>query len=397
MPHSIVSVSSVGIARPSTSSFRTSSIASTRPSPRIATGERKNRRRIARGFPAGSRSAYSRRWSTLRRTVGGAASSSAALAGSSSRSRRSTSTSAPASSPSSPDLDRRPRGLHRPTTTHDEDLADACGVDRVDRGVGRVCRRELLRREGEHPGDVEGDVAVPDHDGPLVREVELEPLEVGVAVVPGDECRRRPRAGELLAGDAELPVGLRAHRVDDRVVALGELVVRHVAAELDVPEEAEPVVARDLLERARDGLDVRVVGCNTQPYEAPRRRKPVDQVDRDLRLFAREERAGRIEARGAGADDGDATRSWHGADPREEVSDRSRTADGQCEQPLPQPPTAVPSGSSSPSSTWNEWPQPQEETAFGLSILNPDSCNPVQDSRSWRPGGTARCRDRRRS
>ena len=36
-------------------------------------------------------------------------------------------------------------------------------------------------------------------------------------------------------------------------------------------------------------------------------------------------------------------------------------------------PPAVPSGSSSPSSTWKEWPQPHEETAFGLSILKPDS------------------------
>ena len=45
----------------------------------------------------------------------------------------------------------------------------------------------------------------------------------------------------------------------------------------------------------------------------------------------------------------------------------------QCEQPAPQPPTSVPSGSSSPSSTWKEWPQPHEETAFGLSILKPAS------------------------
>ena len=33
----------------------------------------------------------------------------------------------------------------------------------------------------------------------------------------------------------------------------------------------------------------------------------------------------------------------------------------------------MPSGSSSPSSTWKEWPQPHDETAFGLSILKPDS------------------------
>ncbi len=57
--------------------------------------------------------------------------------------------------------------------------------------------------------------------------------------------------------------------------------------------------------------------------------------------------------------------------PRERVSGMRRQV--QWLQPLPQPPAWVPSGSSSPSSTWKEWPQPQDETAFGLSILNPDS------------------------
>ena len=42
---------------------------------------------------------------------------------------------------------------------------------------------------------------------------------------------------------------------------------------------------------------------------------------------------------------------------------------GQAEQPEPQPPTAP--SASAPSSTWKEWPQPQEELAFGLLIANP--------------------------
>ena len=71
------------------------------------------------------------------------------------------------------------------------------------------------------------------------REVELEVLVVGVAVVPGDELGRGPRAGQVLARDAEPPVGLRADRVDDGVVEPRELVVRDVAADLDVAEEAE--------------------------------------------------------------------------------------------------------------------------------------------------------------
>jgi len=42
----------------------------------------------------------------------------------------------------------------------------------------------------------------------------------------------------------------------------------------------------------------------------------------------------------------------------------------QALQPDPQPPIWLGSVSSA---TWKEWPQPQDETAFGLSILNPDS------------------------
>ena len=33
-----------------------------------------------------------------------------------------------------------------------------------------------------------------------------------------------------------------------------------------------------------------------------------------------------------------------------------------------------------PSSTVNEWPQPHDAWAFGLSILNPDSSRPVRKS-----------------
>src|SRR5919204_1917880 len=60
----------------------------------------------------------------------------------------------------------------------------------------------------------------------------------------------------------------------------------------------------------------------------------------------------------------------------------------QALQPEPQPPIPVPSGSSSPSSTWNEWPQPHDDETFGLSILNPDSLIVFRKSISapWRYG-----------
>ena len=177
--------------------------------------------------------------------------------------------SAPASSPSSPDFDRRPCGLDRPAPADDQDLADAGVVDRGDRLVGGVRGCELLRRQREHAGDVERDVAVPDHDGALMRQVELELLEIGVAVVPGDELRRGPRAGQVLAGDAEATVGLSAYRIHDCVVEPAQLLVREVPPDLDVAEEAKAGLRRSLLERARDRLDVRVVGRDPAVEPAP--------------------------------------------------------------------------------------------------------------------------------
>ena len=118
------------------------------------------------------------------------------------------------------DLDRRPGGLHGAAPADDQELADPRVVDRLDRTVGRVRGGELLRGERQHAGDVERHVAVPDHDRALVREVELEVLEVRVAVVPGDELGGRPRPRQVLARDPEPAVRLRAYGVDDRVVEL---------------------------------------------------------------------------------------------------------------------------------------------------------------------------------
>ena len=96
-------------------------------------------------------------------------------------------------------------------------------------------------------------------------------------------------------------------RVDDRVVEPAQVVGREVAADLDVAEEAEARPRGDLLERARDGLDLRVVGRDAEADEPPRRRQPLDHVDLGAGLV--EQRARGVEARRAGADDGDAERT----------------------------------------------------------------------------------------
>src|SRR5262249_55945972 len=253
---------------------------------------------------------------------------------------------------------RRPRRLHRPTPPQDEDLPDTGADDRLDRGIGRVGRGQLLTRESEHARDVESDVAVPDHDRTLAREIELEVLEVGVAVVPGDELGRGPRARKVLARDPEPTIGLGAHGVDDRVVQSRELVVRDVPPDLDVAQEAEAGPRRDLLECARDSLELGVIRSDAEADEAPRRRKAFDHVDLDGGILAREEVSGGIERRGPGSHDRHLQDSPPAAHRRAHATARPRPRTGatipRCDASIfrrRQPPQ-VSSSSSSLSRTW---------------------------------------------
>ena len=179
------------------------------------------------------------------------------------------------------ELLRRPRGLRRATAADDQDLAYGRRADCLDRRVRRVGRGEFLRSEREHARDVQRHVPVADHDCAVDVQVELELLIIGVAVVPGDELRGRPRAWELLPRDPESLVGLRAEGVDHGVEDLEQVHVREVAADLDVAEEAKARLLRDALERARDALELRMVGRNAEPDEAPWRRQALDHVHLD--------------------------------------------------------------------------------------------------------------------
>ena len=207
-------------------------------------------------------------------------------------------------------LRRRERGLHRAAAAEHHDLPDARSRRSPSiAGVGRVGRRELLGGEREHPGDVDRDVAVPDHDRPLVREVELEVLEVGVAVVPGDERGRGPRARQVLARDPEPPVGLRADRVDDRVVAArasSSCVTSRPTSTL--PKKRKPGRAAVRSNAFETALMFGWSGAT------PSRTSPHGVGSRSIRststgrVVALQERVGGVEPGRPGADDGDAER-----------------------------------------------------------------------------------------
>ena len=134
-----------------------------------------------------------------------------------------------------------------------------------------------------------------------------------MAVVPGDELRGRMAARQVLTGDAHAAVGLGARRVDDLVIVAAQLGHGDVLAELDAAEEAEARMGGRLVERRSDGLDLLVVGRHARPYEPVRRRQAIEHVHLDDDVVAALQMLGNVEARRAGADDGDAQRLRSGA------------------------------------------------------------------------------------
>ena len=87
-------------------------------------------------------------------------------------------------------------------------------------------------------------------------------------------------------------------------ISLDQLTVLDVAPHLDIAEEAEARLERDPLERPRHRLDLRVIRCNPEAYEAPRSREALDHVDLDGNVGG-EQGAGGIEAGRTGSDDCD--------------------------------------------------------------------------------------------
>ena len=78
-----------------------------------------------------------------------------------------------------------------------------------------------------------------------------------------------------------------------------------VASELNAPEEPQPRVPRDLVERLRNGLDPLMVRRNAGADEAEGGGEPVEEIDTHLELVRSEQPLCCIEPRGAGPDDGD--------------------------------------------------------------------------------------------
>ncbi len=159
-----------------------------------------------------------------------------------------------------------------------------------------------------------GDVADADDGHPLLREIERAVPIVGVAVVPGDEFRRRVAPVQVLSRNAHAAIGLGAGAVHDLVIVGPEVGERHVLAEFNAAVEAEAGIRRDLVKDVGDELDLLVVGRDTQPDQTVRRREPVEQIDLDVHPRLPEQVVGGVETGRPGADDRDTQRPFRRPD-----------------------------------------------------------------------------------
>ncbi|ESU49197.1 hypothetical protein P376_2829 [Streptomyces sp. HCCB10043] len=181
-------------------------------------------------------------------------------------------------------------------------LPDPARPERVQGVGGDVGGRERLRVGDQDPGDVEGDIAVADHDDPLGGEVDALRDGLRVGVVPGDERRGRQAAGQLLTRYPEPLVRGGADRVDHRVVVGRQLLGRDVPAHLDPQVHPDPGVGVEAGEGVADLLRRGVVGGHPVPDEAARHRQPVDQGH--LGGGVQQQVLRRVHPGGPGADDG---------------------------------------------------------------------------------------------
>ena len=148
------------------------------------------------------------------------------------------------------------------------------------RVVGKVGDRHLLARLGEHPGDVDGDIADADHHRRADVEVrDSRPMKSGWQLYQPTKALEPKTFDLVLARDAEPVVVGRAIGQHDGVIDPLDLADLHVAADLHIADEAHAVGHHRLFEGAGDLLGRLMVRRNPAANQPERRRQAVEHVD----------------------------------------------------------------------------------------------------------------------
>ena len=130
-------------------------------------------------------------------------------------------------------------------------------------------------------------------------------MHVGMSAVPGHQLRGRDAAGQVLSGDLHPAVAAGTVGVDDGVDDLPQLGDGQVATNGHVTEEPDSGLLQGSLEGVADGADGVMVRCHPVADQPERDGQPVDHRHLHRYVVLLAESLGRVDARRAGADDGD--------------------------------------------------------------------------------------------
>ena len=178
---------------------------------------------------------------------------------------------------------RRELDLGRPAAAEHVDVRDRGILERLVDVVRDFRHQQLVGVLDQHPGHVEGHVAVADHRDLLGLQRPVA-RNVGVTVVPGDEVGPAEGPLEPDAGNVQFRVLDGAGGEDHGVVEGAEIVQGQVAAVGDVAEEADVAAVQDFVQRVDDPLDPRVVRGDAVADQAVRGRVRLEEVDADLEV-----------------------------------------------------------------------------------------------------------------
>ena len=170
---------------------------------------------------------------------------------------------------------------------------------------GDVRPAQLVGGFGKDARHVERHVAMADHGRGPAAKIEMTVTVVGMPVVPSDKIAGVMAAGQAFAGDTQRSADIGAGSENHRVIAVAQLVDRHIASDRDPTDETKPRRVRDSVEGCRNQLELWVIGSYSKSNESVRHRKLLEHVDGERRARAKQ-RFRRVEAAWATADHRDA-------------------------------------------------------------------------------------------
>ena len=173
------------------------------------------------------------------------------------------------------------------------------GRQHVQDRLGDVGVAQLVRALEQDAGNIDGDVARPDHRGLLGVQDELIQSAVGVSAVPVDEIGGREAAGQVLPGNSHPAIDGGTGGIDHGVMSACQIRTGKVRAELHTAQEVDVGVFQDLTQGADHALDLEVVRSNAVAHQTVGGGQSVHDVDVDRDLLLPGQGLGRVDPRGS--------------------------------------------------------------------------------------------------